>query len=125
MTHIAPAAYGLWAIMSVLVSPDRSADLEDKPADWYILTRLHTAFRILWVPPVALRQIQMLEVWFSVTQIMWSQTGSQVVGIGRWDNPRSGVFKRFMTVSPRLIPPPRLVDLTVLRSIHIYYRCLR
>ena len=33
MTHIAPAVYGLWAIMSVLVSPGSSADLEDKPFD--------------------------------------------------------------------------------------------
>ena len=39
---------------------------------------------------------------------------THVVGIGRWDNPRSGVFKRFMTVSSRLIPsshPERLTHL--------------
>ena len=38
----------------------------NRPTD--ALGRLHTALRILWVPPMALRQIQMLEVWSSVTQ---------------------------------------------------------
>jgi len=51
MTHIAPAAYGLWAIMSVLLSAFCAYHL------WH-----YDKFRCL-----------------------------------RWDNPRSGVFKRFMT----------------------------
>lgn len=32
-----------------------------------------------------------------------TRTRAHVVGVVRWDNPRSGVFKRFMTVSSRLI----------------------
>lgn len=51
MTHIAPAVYGLWAIMSVLLSAFCAYHL------WH-----YDRFRCL-----------------------------------RWDNPRSGVFKRFMT----------------------------
>jgi len=44
--------------------------------------------------------------------------GAHMLLIGRWDNPRSGVFKRFMTVRSRLTLPT--APFLTARSVYVY-----
>lgn len=85
MTHIAPAIYGLWAIMSVLVSSlfcGRFQGLGDQAFDLTSFGPFRVALRLLCVPPVALRQVQMPEVRSFVTQFRSSLALRSRTGFG-------------------------------------------